>query len=116
MTANIEAFKQEIELARAAVADKQLDEVVPSRGHHPERGRDIRWIYLHMIEEYVRTMATPTSSGSGSTALPVFDAHVPMRPTCGRCGLLGRSAEDRWLRPGLVCGWRHQYCSFLPPS
>jgi hypothetical protein len=31
-----------------------LDDVVPSLGHHPERTRDIRWIYLHMIEEYAR--------------------------------------------------------------
>jgi uncharacterized damage-inducible protein DinB len=52
--ANIEAFSQEIEHARAAVALKQLDDVVPSRGHHPDRTRDIRWIYLHMIEEYAR--------------------------------------------------------------
>jgi uncharacterized damage-inducible protein DinB len=52
--ANIEAFKQEIGHARAAVAEKQLDDVVPSRGDHPERTRDIRWIYLHMIEEYAR--------------------------------------------------------------
>jgi uncharacterized damage-inducible protein DinB len=52
--ANIEAFKREVELARAAVAEKRLDDVVPSRGHHPERTRDIRGIYLHMIEEYAR--------------------------------------------------------------
>ena len=52
--ANIAAFRQEIEHARAAVAGKQLDDVVPSGGHHPERIRDIRWIYLHMIEEYAR--------------------------------------------------------------
>jgi uncharacterized damage-inducible protein DinB len=52
--ANIEAFRQEITQARAAVAGQQLDDVVPSHGHHPERGRDIRWIYLHMIEEYAR--------------------------------------------------------------
>jgi uncharacterized damage-inducible protein DinB len=52
--ANLEAFRQEIELARAAVAARGLDDVVPSHGHHPERGRDIRWIYLHMIEEYAR--------------------------------------------------------------
>jgi hypothetical protein len=38
----------------AAVAGKQLDDVVPSHGHHPERTRDIRWIHLHMIEEYAR--------------------------------------------------------------
>ena len=52
--ANIEAYKQEIAHARAAVAGKQLDDVVPSHGDHPERTRDIRWIYLHMIEEYAR--------------------------------------------------------------
>jgi uncharacterized damage-inducible protein DinB len=52
--ANIEAFIQELELARAAVAGKQLDDVVPSHGDHPERTRDIRWLYLHMIEEYAR--------------------------------------------------------------
>jgi len=52
--ANLEAFEEEIALARAAVADKQLDDVVPSHGHHPERVRDIRWIYVHMIEEYAR--------------------------------------------------------------
>jgi hypothetical protein len=52
--ASIEAFKQEIAQARAAVAGRQLDDVVPSHGHHRERTRDIRWIYLHMIEEYAR--------------------------------------------------------------
>ena len=52
--ANIEAFKREIGHARAATAGMRLDDVVPSRGHHPERMRDIRWIYLHMIEEYAR--------------------------------------------------------------
>jgi uncharacterized damage-inducible protein DinB len=52
--ANLEAFQQEIEQARAAVAGNQLDDVVPSRGDHPERTRDIRWIYLHMIGEYAR--------------------------------------------------------------
>ena len=36
------------------MADKQLDDVVPSHGHRPERTRDIRWICLHMIEEYSR--------------------------------------------------------------
>jgi hypothetical protein len=46
--------EQEIAHARAAVAGKQLDDVVPSHGDHPERTRDIRWIYLHMIEEYAR--------------------------------------------------------------
>ncbi|WP_270889526.1 DinB family protein [Pedococcus sp. 5OH_020] len=51
---NLEAYGREIEAAREAVADKPLDMVVPSRGDHPERTRDIRWIYLHMIEEYAR--------------------------------------------------------------
>jgi uncharacterized damage-inducible protein DinB len=52
--ANLEAYREEIEAARAAVAGKSLDLVVPSRGDHPERTRDIRWIYIHMIEEYAR--------------------------------------------------------------
>ena len=51
---NMEAYGREIESARAATADKDLDLVVASRGDHPERTRDIRWIYLHMIEEYAR--------------------------------------------------------------
>jgi len=48
------AYRDEIDQARAAVRGKDLDEVVPSHGHHPERVRDIRWIYVHMIEEYAR--------------------------------------------------------------
>ena len=52
--ANLDAYRQEVEAARAAVADKSLDLVVPSRGDHPERTRDVRWVFLHMIEEYAR--------------------------------------------------------------
>jgi uncharacterized damage-inducible protein DinB len=52
--ANIEAYRQEIEQARAVLAGKQLDDVVPSHGDHPERVRNVRWLYLHMIEEYAR--------------------------------------------------------------
>ena len=51
---DIERFLAEIQAARASVADKSLDDVVKSRGDHPERTRDIRWIYVHMIEEYAR--------------------------------------------------------------
>ena len=51
--ANFETFRQEIERSRTAVRDKLLDDVVPSRGHR-KVDRDIRWIYLHMIEEYAR--------------------------------------------------------------
>jgi uncharacterized damage-inducible protein DinB len=51
---NLRAYLVEIEAARAATADLDLDHVVPSRGDHPERTRDLRWIYLHMIEEYAR--------------------------------------------------------------
>jgi uncharacterized damage-inducible protein DinB len=51
---DLDVYRREIEAARAAVADKPLDLVVPSRGEHAERTRDIRWIYLHMIEEYAR--------------------------------------------------------------
>ena len=52
--ANLDYFRAECDRCRAAVADKTLDDVVPSRGDHPERTRDIRWIYVHMIEEYAR--------------------------------------------------------------
>jgi uncharacterized damage-inducible protein DinB len=52
--ADLAAYRGELELARAAVADKDLELVVPSKGDHPERRRDVRWIFLHMIEEYAR--------------------------------------------------------------
>ena len=54
VTADLAHFVEECRLIRAATANLSLDEVVPSRGHHPERTRNIRWIYLHMIEEYAR--------------------------------------------------------------
>lgn len=52
--ANVEAYRNEVDAARAAVAAKGLDLVVPSLGDHPERTVDLRWIFLHMIEEYAR--------------------------------------------------------------
>jgi uncharacterized damage-inducible protein DinB len=52
--ADLEAYRQEIEAARSALSGKDLDLVVASRAGHPERTLDIRWIYLHMIEEYAR--------------------------------------------------------------
>jgi len=52
--ADLALYRAECEASRAAVADRSLDDVVPSRGHHPERVRDIRWIFVHMIEEYAR--------------------------------------------------------------
>jgi len=48
------AYRAQIERSRAAVAGVDLDTVVPSRGDHPERVRDVRWIFQHMIEEYAR--------------------------------------------------------------
>jgi uncharacterized damage-inducible protein DinB len=51
---NLSAYLEEIDAAREAAAGQDLDLVVPSRGDHPERIRDIRWIYVHMIEEYAR--------------------------------------------------------------
>ena len=47
------ADPQEIVAARAAaVADMSLDDVVPFAWGGPDR--DLRWIFLHMIEEYAR--------------------------------------------------------------
>jgi hypothetical protein len=53
-SADLAAFASECAASRAAAAGHGLDEVVPSRGDHPERQRDIRWIFVHMIEEYAR--------------------------------------------------------------
>jgi uncharacterized damage-inducible protein DinB len=52
--ANLEAFREECRAADQAVAGHELDEVVPSHPSHPHRTRNIRCIYLHMIEEYAR--------------------------------------------------------------
>jgi uncharacterized damage-inducible protein DinB len=52
--ADLEAFQREIAEAKAAVRGKQLDDVVPTHGNDPREDADIRWIYLHMIEEYAR--------------------------------------------------------------
>jgi uncharacterized damage-inducible protein DinB len=51
---NLAAYERECTAADAALSRRQLDDVVPSRGDHPERTRNIRWIYLHMLEEYAR--------------------------------------------------------------
>jgi uncharacterized damage-inducible protein DinB len=50
----VAAFWEEVGLARDAARDLDLDHVVPSHGDHPERVRNLRWIYVHMIEEYAR--------------------------------------------------------------
>ncbi len=52
--AELAAYEAEVALARAAAAACDLDKVVPSLGHHRGRTRDVRWIYLHMIDEYGR--------------------------------------------------------------
>lgn len=51
--ADLARLRTEIEAARAAVRDKALDFRVAGRGHHDWRP-DIRWIFVHMIEEYAR--------------------------------------------------------------
>lgn len=50
--ADLAAFTREIELARAAAAGHALEETF----HHSHRQVEmsLRWIYLHMIEEYAR--------------------------------------------------------------
>lgn len=52
--ANLEAYQRECDEARTALGDRSLDEVVPGFGSRPEQSRNIRWICLHMIEEYAR--------------------------------------------------------------
>jgi len=50
--ADLATLRTEMALARAAVAGHGLDE----SGHHPRRAAEVslRWIYVHMIEEYAR--------------------------------------------------------------
>ena len=50
--ADFAAFTRECELARAAAAGRSLDETFV----HALRGTtmDLRWVYVHMIEEYAR--------------------------------------------------------------
>jgi hypothetical protein len=45
-------FLQEAELARAAVRNRSLDETYLNK--HRNAPMDLRWIYVHMIEEYAR--------------------------------------------------------------
>jgi uncharacterized damage-inducible protein DinB len=52
---DLATFHEECEAARAAVAGKSLDEQVTCSGHeHSSNTRDVRWLYVHMIEEYAR--------------------------------------------------------------
>ena len=51
-SADLATFDREVADARSAVAGLDLDHVV----RHPDSGNELnlRWIYLHMIEEYAR--------------------------------------------------------------
>ncbi len=52
--ADLENYRNEVGTAREVMRGKQLDDVVSSHGHHPAQPRDVRWLYIHMIEEYAR--------------------------------------------------------------
>ena len=56
--ADLAVFAREVAAAREAVRGRQLDETVPQRYRAEDgylvKAADIRWIYLHMIEEYAR--------------------------------------------------------------
>jgi hypothetical protein len=49
--ADIATLRAEIEAARAAVAEMSLDQEFPSNEEGP---MSLRWVYLHMIQEYAR--------------------------------------------------------------
>jgi len=49
---DLDTYRQEIDAARAAVAGMHLDDVVPFPWGGPDR--NLRWIYVHLIEEYAR--------------------------------------------------------------
>ena len=50
--ADFATFAEEVRLARMATADRSLDDTFV----HAQRGveMDLRWVYVHMIEEYAR--------------------------------------------------------------
>jgi hypothetical protein len=48
--ADFETYAQEVELARRTAAGRSLDEEFP----HKSGTRNLRWVYLHMFEEYAR--------------------------------------------------------------
>ncbi len=50
--ANFSAFVEEVELVRAAVAGRSLDDTFV----HPQLGQEmnLRWVDVHLIEEYAR--------------------------------------------------------------
>jgi Protein of unknown function (DUF664) len=50
--ADLNALAREIELARQAAAGRPLDDVFVDP--HWKVEKDIRWVYIHMIEEYAR--------------------------------------------------------------
>ncbi len=45
---DLRSYQASVERSRAAVAGVGLDEVIPGEDH------TLRWVYLHMIEEYAR--------------------------------------------------------------
>jgi hypothetical protein len=49
-SADIALYVEECQRAQAALAQVDLDEVI----YRSERWFDVRWIYLHMLEEYAR--------------------------------------------------------------
>jgi hypothetical protein len=50
--ADVARYEREVEAARAVVVDRALDDTF----FHPrlEADMDVRWVYVHMIEEYAR--------------------------------------------------------------
>lgn len=50
--ADLATFNREVELARAATAGHPLDETFHHA--HEKIDMDLRWVYVHMIEEYAR--------------------------------------------------------------
>jgi hypothetical protein len=51
--ADLATLRQEFETCRAAVAGRSLDETFTGQGRRKPT-IDLRWVYIHMIEEYAR--------------------------------------------------------------
>jgi uncharacterized damage-inducible protein DinB len=53
-SADLAHFVEECQRSREATANRSLEEEVSNPRRNPDRTRNVRWIYLHMIEEYAR--------------------------------------------------------------
>jgi hypothetical protein len=102
--------RRRAQLGRDLLAEDLVHDVgtvVPSRGEHPERTRDIRWIYLHMIEEYARLIyaaASPRPRRSPGVHTGGYLRSERWPSSVTKCGLASGRTCCRRQRTGALSG------------